>query len=125
MTRFKISLGIVLLLVGASIFSGIWINGRCKSLMELSVRAEELFSQGDSDGAVEVTRTLEKDWEKFRTKAAMLVQNNKLAELDQLCARVRHLAENDSDELLSELSELYHLLDLLRNGEIPKMTSLL
>ncbi len=125
MTRFKISLGIVLLLIGASIFSGIWINGRCKSLMELSVRAEELFSQGDSKGAVEVTKALEKDWEKFRTKAAILVQNNKLAELDRLCARVRHLAENGSDELPSELTELYHLLDLLRNGEIPKITSLL
>ena len=33
------------------------------------------------------------------------------------------IAENESEELSSELTELYHLLELLKNSEIPKWTS--
>lgn len=123
MTRIKISAGIVCLLIGISIFSGIWINNKCKSLMELSSSAEELFSNDQKEQAIQLTRELETEWEKFRKKAIVLVHNNKLSEIDRLCARVRHLAENDSEELLSELTELKHLLELLKDGEIPKITS--
>lgn len=125
MTRFKISIGIIIGMIIVSIFSGIWINGRCKSLMELSTEAEELFAQGDTEQTAAVTKEIETDWEDFRKWAAVLIQSNKLAELDRICARVSHLAENESEELPSELNELYHLLDMLRNGEIPKLTSVL
>ena len=36
MTRLKISIFIILLLTGTSIFSGAWIDKNCTSLMELS-----------------------------------------------------------------------------------------
>ncbi len=124
MTRIKISVFIICLLIMTSIFSGIWINNRCKYLIELSSQAEELFSSDEKEKAVEITRKLETEWEDFRAGAAVLLQNNKLSEIDRICARVKHLAENDSDELLSELTELENMLDLLRNGEIPKINSI-
>lgn len=124
MTRIKISVFIICLLILTSIFSGIWINGKCKSLIELSSQAEEFFSSGEKEKAVEITEKLETEWEHFRTGAAVLLQNNKLSEIDRICARINHLAENDSDELLSELTELENMLDLLRNGEIPKINSI-
>lgn len=124
MTRIKISTAILCLLIAISIFSGIWINGKCKSLIELSSQAEEFFSSDEKEKAIEVTKRLETEWEDFRSVAAVLIQNNKLAEIDRICARIKHLAENDSEELLSELTELEHILDLLRNGEIPKINSI-
>lgn len=124
MTRIKISVFIICLLIMTSIFSGIWINNKCKYLIELSSQAEELFSSDEKEKAVEITKKLETEWEDFRTGAAVLLQNNKLSEIDRICARVKHLAENDSDELLSELTELENMLDLLRNGEIPKINSI-
>ncbi len=124
MTRIKISVFIICLLILTSIFSGIWINNKCKYLIELSSQAEELFSSNEKEKAVEITRKLETEWEDFRAGAAVLLQNNKLSEIDRICARVKHLAENDSDELLSELTELENMLDLLRNGEIPKINSI-
>ena len=124
MTRIKISTAILCLLIAVSIFSGIWINGKCKSLIELSSQAEEFFSSDEKEKAIEVTKRLETEWEDFRSVAAVLIQNNKLSEIDRICARIKHLTENESEELLSELTELEHILDLLRNGEIPKINSI-
>ncbi len=124
MTRIKISVAILCILIAVSTFSGIWINKKCKSLMELSSQAEELFASDEKQKAVEVTEKIETEWENFRSKACVLVGNNKLSEIDRICARVKHLTENDSEELSSELTELEHLLDLLRCGEIPKITSI-
>lgn len=124
MTRIKISTAILCLLIAVSIFSGIWINGKCKSLIELSSQAEEFFSSDEKEKAIEVTKRLETEWEDFRSVAAVLIQNNKLSEIDRICARIKHLTENDSEELLAELTELEHILDLLRNGEIPKINSI-
>lgn len=124
MTRFKISLGIIAVLIASSIFSGIWINGRCKSLMELSDRAEQFFYEGDKEQAVEETRRLSSEWEKFRKTASVLIPNNKISEIDRLCARIVDLAENDSDELPAELTETEHLLDLLRKSITPSPTTI-
>lgn len=124
MTRIKISVLIILTLILISIFSGMWINSRCKSLIELSAQTEELFSSDEQEKAVEYAKKIETEWEDFRSVACVLVGNSKLAEIDRMCARIKHLAENDSEELLSELTELEHMLDLLRCGEIPKITSI-
>lgn len=124
MTRIKISAFIICLLVFTSVFSGIWINKKCKSLIELSHCTGELFSAGEKAEAVEVTEQLETEWENFRSLAAVLIHNNKLAEIDRICARIKHLTENNSEELLSELSELENMLGLLRSGEIPKINSI-
>ena len=124
MTRIKISIAILCILIAISTFSGIWINGKCKSLMELSSQAEKLFSSDEKEKAIEITKEIETEWENFRAGACVLVNNNKLSDIDRICARVKHLAENDSEELLSELTELEHILDLLRCGEIPKITSI-
>ncbi len=124
MTRIKISAGIILLLILTSIFSGVWINNQCKSIISLSEQTGEIFSDGDKEKAMQIIEQIETKWENFRKTASMLIQNNKLSEIDRICARIKYLAQNDSEELLSELSELKNMLDLLRNGEIPKITSI-
>lgn len=124
MTRIKISVFIVCLLIFTSVFSGIWINKNCKSLIELSHHTGELFSADEKEQAIKITEQLETEWENFRSFAAVLINNNKLAEIDRICARIKYLTKNNSEELLSELSELENMLDLLRNGEIPKINSI-
>ncbi len=125
MTRLKVSVFIILVLTGVSVFSSVWIDKECTNLMELSAYAEELYQQGNTDKATEVTKELQEKWEKFRVGATVFIRDNKLTDLDRIVARVRHLTENESEELLSELTELYHLLDLLKDSEIPKGSSLL
>lgn len=123
MTRVKISVAIILILAAVSIFSGIWVNSRCREMMERTAQAAEFFSQGNSDEAAEAAQELQKEWESFRSIAAVLLHNDKLSEIDRLCARVTGLADSQSEEFVSELTEIKHLLDMLRNGEIPKWNS--
>ncbi len=124
MTRLKISIFIILVLVGMSVFQSMWISKSCISLMNQTSQAEDLFRNGNTAKSEEITAELQKKWEKFRVPASVFVRNNKLTELDRLVARVHHLAENESEELPSELTELYHLLELLKNSEIPRVTSI-
>lgn len=124
MTRLKISIFVILVLVGMSVFQSMWISKSCISLMNQTSQAEDLFRNGNTAKSEEITAELQKKWKKFRVPASVFVRNNKLTELDRLIARVHHLAENESDELPSELTELYHLLELLKNSEIPRVTSI-
>ncbi len=124
MTRLKISIFVILVLVGMSVFQSMWISKSCISLMNQTSQAEDLFRNGNTAKSGEITAELQKEWERFRVSASVFVRNNKLTELDRLVARVHHLAENESEELPSELTELYHLLELLKNSEIPRVTSI-
>lgn len=123
MTRLKISIIIIAALIGTSIYQGVMVGRECSSLMEQTAQAEEFFRSGNAEKSMDITAELQEKWEKFRSNASVFVRNNKLTELDRLVARVHHLAENESEELSSELTELYHLLELLKNSEIPKWTS--
>ncbi len=123
MTRLKISIIVILTLMGASIFQSMWISENCAALMARTIQAEDCFRMGNIEKSAELTAQLQGEWENFRTPASVFVRNNKLTELDRLFARVHHLAEGESEELPSELTELYHLLELLKNSEIPKVTS--
>lgn len=124
MTRVKISIAIIAIMAAVSIFSGVWVNKRCLSLVDSASHTAELYSEGKYEDAAAQARELRRDWESFRNGAAVLLQNNKLTEIDRLCARITELAESANDGLLAELEEISRLLELLRNGEKPQINSI-
>ena len=63
------------------------------------------------------------DWESFREKASVLLKYDKLVEIDRLCSRIVHLAENEETEMTAELAELRDMLEMLKSGETPLFTS--
>ncbi len=123
MTRIKISAGILLFMLCMSIFTGVWLNSRCTDMIERSDRIGELYSQGRSEEALAEAEKLEKEWADFRKAGSLMVKNNKLAEIDRVCTRISYYAGNDSQELMPEIIELRNMLDKLREGEIPKLTT--
>lgn len=86
---------------------------------KLGIMAEN----GDSEALVESARELGKKWEGFRHWASVLLKYDKLVEADRISARIIQLAENDGEELKAELSELHELLEMLKSGETPFITS--
>jgi hypothetical protein len=125
MTRIKISLMILAILLAGAVFSGVWVNLRCGALIEDSDSVRELWNGGRSAEAVDAAEKLERDWEDFRRTATVLVKNNKLAEVDRVCTRISYFARTDSDELVPELIELRNMLEQLKDGETPKLTTVL
>lgn len=125
MTRVKISVIILLTLFGASIFSCMWINRQCGNLLDGVRTLEELAENKDYSKAQKLAEDMDLQWEKFSSKAAVLIKYDRLTEIGRLFAKTEHLAANESPELLAELHELEHLLALMCRSETPFMTSVL
>ena len=123
MTRVKISTAILLLLVGISVFSSIWVNRSCDNMLGEIDIIHELVENEDNESAAENARKMNADWERFREKASVLLKYDKLVEIDRLCSRIVHLAENEEDEMAAELAELRDMLEMLKSGETPLLTS--
>lgn len=125
MTRTKISAVIILLLVGLSVYSSLWVNRRCGDMLEKLGVISELAERGETDEAAVRAGSLSAEWEDFRAKASVLLKNDRLTDVDRIFSRIVHLAENNSEELQSELAELRDMLDMMKSGETPKLTSVL
>ncbi len=124
MTRVKISICILLFLIGASVFSGVWTYNSCDDMLDSLRSTAERVAVGDIDGAIEKAEEFSADWEDFRKKANAVVKSDKLSEADRIKSRIVHLIESGSDEIEAEISELISMLELLRDGEIPLITSI-
>ena len=124
MTRVRISVGILLLLVGLSVFSGVWVDRRCSRLLRQTDSIEELYSRGDLFGAASEAERMESDWEDFRQKAKVALKNNKLTDIDRICSRIVRLTSCGSEEVTAELDELRHLLRELKSGETPHLNNI-
>ena len=123
MTRVKVSAAILLLLVGISVFSSIWVNRSCDDILGEIDIIYDLAENGDNYNAAVNARKMNEDWESFREKASVLLKYDKLVEIDRLCSRIVHLAENEEDEMTAELAELRDMLEMLKSGETPLFTS--
>ena len=93
-------------------------------LSELS-HISALAENGENEKAAFLAEKLSSDWEDFRKKASVLLKYDRLVDIDRLCSRIVHLAENDSEELQSELAELRDMLEMMKSSETPKFTSVL
>ncbi len=124
MTRVRISLVILAVMLGTSIFFGILINGKCRNFIGRTENIWELYDSGDHEGAYEEARKFEKKWEDFRKYSSVIIDNEKLMEIDRLSARLIYLAEGESEELHSELMELRRMVEALKKSEIPVLESI-
>ncbi len=93
-------------------------------LSELS-HISALAESGENEKAAVLAEKLSTEWEDFRKKASVLLKYDRLVDVDRLCSRIVHLAENDSEELQSELAELRDMLEMMKSSETPKFTSVL
>ena len=113
----------MLLLIGVSIFSSLWVNRRCDAMLSQIDVICVLEENGDISGAAEKAREINYEWERFREWASVMLKYDKLVEIDRLCSRIVHLAENEEDEMTAELAELRDMLEMLKSGETPLWNS--
>lgn len=124
MKRVKICLAILSFLVSVSIFSGFWVNKRCSAIIEDISAIEDHLSQGNRERAAALAREMDKEWSDFRQKALILLNNEKLTEINNISLRIVYLINEDSDEASAELAELRDLTEHLKKSEIPLITSI-
>ena len=124
LTRVKISVLILFLLIVFSIISGLWVNQSCNGLLK-AVENVQAFAQADEvESAAEAADQLRQMWEHFRKTANVIVKSDKLSEIDRICSRIEPLLTEESDEINAELDELSKMISVLRDGEAPLLTSI-
>lgn len=123
MTRIKISIAILLLLAGTGIFSGIQTTKECNRIIEEMDSVEECFISGDIDKAVSAAKKLDSQIKEMYNKTAAFIRRDKLSEIELKCSKIKFLAETSDSELISTISELKHMTELLKGGEIPYLKS--
>ena len=123
MTRVKMAAAVLLLLVGMSVFTSLWVNRRCDAMLSQVDQIYELAENGDTMTVTEKARELNSDWESFREGASVLLKYDRLIEIDRLCSRIVYLADNEEDEMAAELAELRDMLEMLKSGETPLWNS--
>ncbi|MDE5556679.1 MAG: DUF4363 family protein [Ruminococcus sp.] len=125
MTRIKISIGILSIMIGMSIFSAVWINSKCSHMLDEITVICSFLDEGKTSQAVERAEFLDNEWNNFRKKATILLKNNELTEIDCISSGIPFLIENDNDESYARLMELQHMLVMLKDGEVPAITRVL
>ena len=119
MTRIKISIGILCVMIGLSIFSAVWINKKCTHMLGEITDICLLLDNGKTSEAVQCAENLDNEWNVFRKKATVILKNDLLTEIDCISSGIPYLIENDNDESYSKLMELQHMIVTLKDGEIP------
>lgn len=125
MARIKISIGILCLMIGMSIFSAVWVNKKCSHMLDEITVICRFLDEGDNSQAARLAESFDNEWNNFRKKATLLLKNNELTEIDCISSGIPYLIENDNDESYSRLMELQHMIIMLRDGEVPALTRVL
>ncbi|WP_295087664.1 DUF4363 family protein [Ruminococcus sp.] len=123
MTRVRLSAAILLIMIAFSTFTCVWMNHCCDDMLGDINKICILAEKGEIDALPEGARELGKKWEHFINTASVLLKYDKLIEIDRIIARIIQLAEKDGDELKAEISEFRKLLEMLKKGETPLITS--
>lgn len=124
MTRVCISIGILLFLMGLSTFSSIWVDRQCSSIISQIDEVQELQESGSFKAAAEKAEELERSWELFRLRSSVLLKNNKLTDADRISERIYHLSFREDPGCIAETAEMRLIVDSLRRGEVPFITSI-
>ncbi len=119
MTRVKLSILMIIAMICASIFSGIWVSGQCRQLSERAERIFISYKNNDRQTALAEAEMLEKEWEDMRKKASVLLKFDKLSEIDRIVSHTCVLVSNGSEDVQPQMAELIHMLDILRKSEMP------
>lgn len=125
MTRIKISIGILSVMIGLSVFSAVWINRKCSHMLDEITVICSFLDEGKNSQALQLAESLDNEWNNFRKKATVLLKKNELTEIDCISSGIPYLIGNDNDESYVLLMELKNMIVVLKDSGVPAITRIL
>lgn len=119
MSRLRISIALMFIILGFCIFSVCKINKYGRELIETINQITYLLENDETEKAVAEAEEMNIYWDKLRDKSSMLVQNEKLLSIESSITRIVPYIEADSDELMAELETVKKNIIWLCSSEIP------
>lgn len=119
MSRLKISIVLMTVILGFCIFSVCKVNKYGKQLIEIVDNITYSLENNETEKALAEAEDMNIYWDKLRKKSSMLVQNEKLLSIESSITRIVPYIEADSDELMAELETVRKNIMWLCSSEIP------
>lgn len=119
MSRLKISIVLMTIILGFCIFSVCKVNKYGRQLIEIVDNITYSLENNETEKALAEAEDMNLYWDKLRKKSSMLVQNEKLLSIESSITRIVPYIEADSDELMAELESVRKNIMWLCSSEIP------
>ncbi|MBQ8514129.1 MAG: DUF4363 family protein [Ruminococcus sp.] len=124
MTRVKIAIVILSLLILMSIGSVLMVHYACNRVMTVLEQVQHAADREDTEQLGTLCDAAYERWEDIQWMLMCTVSHEKLTLTDQAFCRLRPLLDTDCDEFEAELSTVYTMLLHIKQGETPYLTNI-
>jgi uncharacterized protein YoxC len=119
MTRLKISLVVLALIVSFTIFCLINVNIKCNKMIDYIQEIKTLCLEDNTEELNEKTEMLYEYWKSNSKRMNLIVKTENLDEIDTTISRMCSMIDNDIDERFSEIEAMIAILNQLKFNETP------
>jgi hypothetical protein len=119
MTRLKISLVVLALIVSFTIFCLINVNIKCNKMIDYIQEIKALCLEDNTEELNEKTEMLYEYWKSNSKRMNLIVKTEDLDEIDTTISRMYSMIDNDIDERFSEIEAMIAILNQLKFNETP------
>jgi hypothetical protein len=119
MTRLKISLVVLALIVSFTIFCLINVNIKCNKMIDYIQEIKTLCLEDNTEELNEKTEMLYEYWKSNSKRMNLIVKTEDLDEIDTTISRMYSMIDNDIDERFSEIEAMIAILNQLKFNETP------
>jgi hypothetical protein len=119
MTRLKISLVVLALIVSFTIFCLINVNIKCNKMIDYIQEIKTLCLEDNTEELNEKTEMLYEYWKSNSKRMNLIVKTEDLDEIDTTISRMCSMIDNDIDERFSEIEAMIAILNQLKFNETP------
>jgi hypothetical protein len=119
MTRLKISLVVLALIVSFTIFCLINVNIKCNKMIDYIQEIKTLCLEDNTEELNEKTEMLYEYWKSNSKRMNLIVKTENLDEIDTTISRMYSMIDNDIDERFSEIEAMIAILNQLKFNETP------
>ncbi len=126
MKRLVISIALVLLVFGASVFELLYVCARSDEYADRIDKIEELIYSGDNSTALKNCEALEKDWDGESKKIYTLLIHDYVDSVGNCLSKMRsHLENNSLDMYFAESTGAKKALASIKGSEYPYYENIL
>ncbi len=126
MKRLIISIALVLLVLGASVFEFIYVGARSDEYSDRIDKIGELINSGDISAALNACKALENDWDGESKKIYTLLIHDYVDSVGNCLSKMRsHLENNSLDMYFAESTGAKKALASIKGSEYPYYENIL
>lgn len=121
MTRFRISLCVLAVLIAFSILNTCLVNKKCRKYISMLTEIKALCNDDNENAAKNTVDDLKKLWDKESHTLNLLINNDDVIEISTGISKIESLVDDCSDERDSEIDSVICIIEELRYSETPSI----